>query len=66
MKIIQVQCVQCGETHKIVVKAEDWEIYQKGEILIQYVFPYLSSDQRELLISRVCGSCFDKMFQEED
>jgi len=36
-----------------------WE--EEGE-LIQNALPYLSADERELLISGICGGCFDKMF----
>ena len=36
----------------------DW----KGGKYIQDAMPYLSADERELLISGTCGTCFDKMF----
>ena len=28
----------------------------------QDAFPYLNNDERELLISGTCGTCFDRMF----
>ena len=39
----------------------DYEAWENGK-LIQDVMPYLSADEREVLISGICGPCFDKMF----
>jgi hypothetical protein len=33
-----------------------------GKDFIQDLMPYLSAAERELLISKTCGSCFDKLF----
>jgi hypothetical protein len=33
--------------------------------LIQDHFPHLTDDERELIISGTCGSCFDDMFGEK-
>jgi hypothetical protein len=43
----------------------DYERWQNGEH-IQNVAPYLSADDRELLISGMCGKCFDEIFAGED
>jgi hypothetical protein len=32
----------------------------------QDAFPHLTADERELLISGTCGSCFNAMFPEDD
>jgi len=59
-----VKCINCEQTHYINVDHEDfldWNIRGK---LIQNCFPYLTVDDRELLISKVCGTCFDSMFKE--
>ena len=37
-----------------------------GVGLIQNAMPNLSADDRELLISGICGPCFDKMFPPEE
>ena len=57
---IKVQCKNCGKTFKIRVYPEDIEKYQNGE-LIQNAFPYLSAEDRELIISGICPTCWDKM-----
>ena len=58
---MNLQCVHCDETHQINLNYEDVQAWKDGT-LIQDALPYLNADQRELLISKTCGSCFDKMF----
>ncbi len=58
---MNLQCVHCDETHQLSLNYEDVQAWKNGA-LIQDVLPYLDSDQRELLISKTCGPCFDKMF----
>ena len=45
----------------MVVENDDYQSWQNGK-LIQDAMPYLTISQRELLISGICGTCFDKMF----
>ena len=47
-----------------MVSNHDLKRWEDGE-LIQDAMPYLSAGERELLISGVCGKCFDKMFEED-
>jgi len=54
-------CVRCGETTTITANVSDVVAWQEGE-LIQDVLGYLSKEERELLISKTCGKCFDEMF----
>jgi hypothetical protein len=63
--IIEPQCRQCGRAVKIEITSIQYFRWQAGE-LIQNVFPELSSDLRELMISSTCGSCFAKLFPSED
>ena len=37
--------------------------WKNDEGCIQDVLPYLSSGDRELLLSATCSKCFDKMFE---
>ena len=57
------QCVKCKSVHIILVDSDDLQQWKGGE-LIQDAMPYLSADEREILISSVCGLCFDQMFGE--
>ena len=56
-----VNCIQCGEAQHIEARTADLDSWIGGE-LIQNAMPYLSADEREILISGVCGTCFDNMF----
>lgn len=56
-------CPFCGKAHEIEVNEMDYLDWQDGE-LAQNVFPYLSADEREMLISGICPTCWDKMFGE--
>ena len=52
----------------INVKQDDYTkwIYDRENHYVQDLFPYLSADERELLVSGVCGKCYDEMFTEEE
>ena len=62
---LKVDCIQCGHTHVFRVPRNQFEAWERGT-LIQDAFPELTPGQREILISKVCGDCFDKMFSEEE
>lgn len=69
MKFIFIMCQDC-RTYKTVnitqEQYEDWLENKSNLPLIQYHFSHLTEDKRELLISNICGPCFDKIFGEED
>jgi len=59
----QAQCRKCHQVFDLPVtkkQIEDW----KSGTLIQRAMPNLKPDQRELLISGLCGKCWDKLFKE--
>ncbi len=59
--MIQATCRQCKVSAEMSVNRQDLADWRGGKY-IQDAMPYLSADQRELLISGTCGDCFDKMF----
>ena len=59
---IECICPFCGEIHIILVDAIDYDAWESGGALAQEAFPYLSADEREMLISGICPTCWDKMF----
>lgn len=63
-QIIQV-CLECGEPVTMEVNESDLDRWLSGNALVQDAFPYLSADDREILISGICGKCFDKMFPDD-
>ena len=62
---VDVACHTCGRVSKLSIDREGFESWTHGESLIQDAFPYLSADERELLISQICGDCWDRMFRDE-
>lgn len=54
-------CPFCGEEHTVVVEHFDYLSWNAGE-LAQKAFPYLSADEREMLISGICPTCWEKTF----
>lgn len=62
---LKCKCQICDYDENIMVHKQDYADWQNGE-LIQEAFPYLSDSQREIMMSSVCGECFDKMFPPED
>lgn len=65
MVTINCTCSRCSTKIELSVDEKDIARYKSGE-LIQNCFPYLSADQREILISGICGTCFDELFAEPD
>lgn len=63
--IIVTQCPFCGSINEVGVNEADYWDWQDGE-LVQNAFPYLSADEREMLITHICPICWEKMFGGED
>ena len=55
------RCPMCGKVHTVTVNDADFEKWQSGDSA-QSAFPYLSADEREILISGTCSKCWDSMF----
>ena len=60
-----VGCIKCAEPQHIPVGQADLDAWQSGTN-IQNAMPYLSADDREILISGICGECFDKIYGVEE
>lgn len=56
---VHCTCLLCGINVDLDLDLDNYISWQTGS-LIQTVFPDLTSDQRELLISSICGPCFDE------
>ena len=56
-------CRQCGKQFFIAVLREDYDKYEKGA-LVQEAFPYLSADNREMIISQTCPECWVNIFKK--
>jgi len=64
--MVDVPCFTCGFNYTLWYNGDDMLEWLKGEQFIQDAMPYLTSGERELLLSNTCDSCFDKMFPPLD
>lgn len=56
-------CRQCGKQFFIAVLREDYDKYER-DALVQDAFPYLSADNREMIISQTCPECWVNIFKK--
>lgn len=63
--VITRTCPICGKAANVTVRAADYKAWQAG-VLAQDIFPYLSPDEREMLISGICPTCWGDMTADED
>ena len=61
---IEITCPFCGATHYVEVAERDYNNWHSGE-LAQKAFPYLSTTEREQLISYMCPKCQKSFFGGE-
>ena len=62
---LELKCLRCKKTQTVPITNKQLLSWQCGSP-IQNVAPNLDAGQRELLISGVCGRCFDNMYAEEE
>ncbi len=63
---LTIDCIECQQPQVLKVRAQDLENFKAGKGHVQTIFPYLLPAEREMLLSRICGSCWDRMFKYED
>ncbi len=63
--IIQTICPFCHHVHDVAVNESDFWDWNDGANA-QDAFPYLSPDEREMLISGICPDCWDATFGDDD
>jgi hypothetical protein len=63
---VPLKCIECGHEEAPTVDADKYLRWKDGEGHVQHMFPELSDDTRELMISSICGKCFDSLFGNED
>ncbi len=64
-------CLICKKVEYVTVKVKDWDRYVHQGLAVQDVWPDMSADERELIISSQmptpCSVCWDKYMRcEED
>jgi hypothetical protein len=67
--VMDIMCLHCKKPHSVTVVAKDLDEWMEGvspKRHAQVAFPYLSVSDRELLISKTCDSCWNRMFPPEE
>jgi hypothetical protein len=59
-------CPFCNKRHEVEVNEIDYLDWQDGVLMAQDAFPYLSADEREMLITGICPTCWDKTFGSDE
>lgn len=62
---IAVRCVLCNTAYYLKLPLDGVKRRKEG-MLMQDAFPTLDAADRELMISRTCGPCFDTIFSQEE
>lgn len=62
---VVTQCPFCGRGNEVEVNEVDYWDWDDG-MLAQDAFPYLSADEREMLISGICPQCWGKYFGSDE
>lgn len=67
MFTINTTCPICRKSHEVKIRrASDYHDFAFGGKHAQDAFPYLSAQEREMLISGICGACWDNLFADEE
>ena len=61
VKTVYGRCPECGVGWKLEVPASGYDRWIQG-VMVQKAFPELDAATRELLITGICSSCWDKCF----
>ena len=60
---IKTTCPICNKEHIVNVQEKDWDNYKNNNELVQNAFPYLTADERELLITGICNDCWNNFIK---
>lgn len=61
-----VVCQMCSVKYTFPVDPEGYYRWQFGGVYIQDALPDNTPAERELMLNRICGTCFDQMFPPGD
>ena len=53
-------------TKELPITKFDYELWQRGGLLIQHAFPHLSADDREFILTGISSSEWDTAFNPSD
>jgi hypothetical protein len=62
---LSISCPFCGNKNTVMVESQDYADWRNGK-LAQDAFDYLSADDREIIISGVCPTCWSQTFGDDE
>lgn len=62
---IKTTCPVCNVDHDVQVEEPGYRNYIAG-MHIQKALPNNTAEEREMLITGICGKCWDELFAEDD
>lgn len=62
--LVKCICPMCGRTHSVTVNMEEYNKWARGMAHIQDAMPRLSATEREQILSGLCPTCQNKVFEE--
>jgi hypothetical protein len=63
---VKKHCSWCGETVHIDMSIDQYNAYANKTSYVQDIFPHVSKENREMLISGTHPHCWNEMFAELD
>ena len=63
---VYVHCAMCQTRFTLHMTEKEIDGFKHSDRNIQDILPRLSRDERELLLSRICPTCFDEIFKDEE
>jgi len=62
--LVKTRCPECKNQSTVSVDPKGYELWRGGE-LIQIALPSMSNDDRERLMTGICGGCWKKYYTDE-
>ena len=62
---VEIQCKMCRKVYSIDLPILGYFAWELGSY-VQDAFPDMPASLRELLISKICSTCFDKLCGDDD
>lgn len=58
-------CIACGSETEMLLNADKFAAWQSG-MFVQDVWPEMTPDERELLLTGIHANCWDEMFRDAE
>jgi hypothetical protein len=59
----EIGCKHCPRKYEVELDPHDLVRWANGE-LIQNAMPYLTADERELIMTGTCGECWERLWKD--